>query len=97
MREQGLMNESPSIILSKLSNDESEYFFQKYLDKQVELRRKLRKRFDNVVNIDIKKIGKTEEEKEEMNKLHVEPLIKVEQNKGKKNEKKEVMKSEEIL
>jgi len=30
----------------------------------VELRRKLRKRFDNIVNIDIKKIGKGEEKED---------------------------------
>lgn len=52
------MEESPSLILSQLSNDQEQYFFEKYINYQVEARRKLRKRFDNVVNIDIKKIGK---------------------------------------
>ena len=58
MVENRLMNESPSLILSKLSDDKAEYFFEKFINGQVELRRRLRKRFDNVVNIDIKKIGK---------------------------------------
>lgn len=50
--------QSPSLILGKLSNDQEEYFFEKYLNGNIELKRKLRKRFDNIVNIDIKKIGK---------------------------------------
>lgn len=58
MVEHQLMEESPSLILSQLSNDQEQYFFEKYINYQVEARRKLRKRFDNVVNIDIKKIGK---------------------------------------
>ena len=52
-----LMNDSPSTILGLLSNNNDEYFFEKYIDGNAELRRKLRKRFDNIVNIDIKKIG----------------------------------------
>ena len=52
------MEESPAIILSKLSDNTEEYFFEKYLEGHIELRRKLRKRFDNVINIDIKRMGK---------------------------------------
>ena len=57
MTERQLMNESPSVILSKLSNDKDVYFFEKHINNNLEMRRKLRKRFDNVVNIDIKNIG----------------------------------------
>ena len=52
-----LMKESPSTILSLLSKQSDEYFFEKYINGHTEFRRKLRKRFDNIVNIDIKKIG----------------------------------------
>jgi len=55
------MKEPPSVILTKLSQDNSDYFFEPYINGQSELKRKLRKRFDNVVNIDIKKIGKAED------------------------------------
>ena len=58
MIKNGLMEESPAIILSKLSDNTEEYFFEKYLEGHIELRRKLRKRFDNVINIDIKRMGK---------------------------------------
>lgn len=61
MKDNHLLEESPSLILSRLSDQSEEYFFEKYIKGQIELRRKLRKRFDNVVNIDIKKIGKPEE------------------------------------
>lgn len=61
MRENELMKEPPSVILTKLSQDNSDYFFEPYINGQSELKRKLRKRFDNVVNIDIKKIGKAED------------------------------------
>ena len=44
------------------------YFFEKYINGHVELKRKLRKRFDNIVNIDIKKIGKPEEEEKKVKK-----------------------------
>lgn len=63
--------ESPSIILNRLSNQSQVYFFEKYLNGHIEYKRKLRKRFDNIVNIDIKKIGKQEidSEKEEKSKV----------------------------
>jgi hypothetical protein len=48
---------SPSIILNTLSEGREEYFFEKYINGNLEFKRKLRKRFDNIVNIDIKKIG----------------------------------------
>jgi len=60
MRDSEIMNESPSVILTFLSEQKDVYFFEKYIGGQIELKRKLRKRFDNVVNIDIKKIGKIE-------------------------------------
>ena len=65
------MNESPSGILVKISNSGQEYFFEKYINSQIELRRKLRKRFDNIINIDIKKIG-IKEDKEEKQKIQEE-------------------------
>lgn len=58
MTDNHLLEESPSHILNRLSDQSGQYFFEKYINGQIELRRKLRKRFDNVVNIDIKKIGK---------------------------------------
>jgi len=61
MRKNELMKEPPSVILTKLSPDKDSYFFESYINGQQELKRKLRKRFDNVVNIDIKKIGKGED------------------------------------
>jgi hypothetical protein len=61
MRKNELMKEPPSVILTKLSQDNEAYFFESYINGQCELKRKLRKRFDNVVNIDIKKIGKGED------------------------------------
>ena len=57
MIKNGLMKESPSTILNLLSGNKEEYFFEKYINGHIEFRRKLRKRFDNIVNIDIKKIG----------------------------------------
>lgn len=58
MVENDLMRESPSAILTQLSSQTDQYFFEKYIMGHLELKRKLRKRFDNIVNIDIKKIGK---------------------------------------
>lgn len=60
--------DSPSLILAKLSKEDGVYFFEKYINGQIELKRKLRKRFDNIVNIDIKKIGKPEEEEKKVKK-----------------------------
>lgn len=54
-----ITKESPSVILFKLSNHSDIYFFEKYINANLEFKRKLRKRFDNIVNIDIKKIGKS--------------------------------------
>lgn len=51
------MNSSPSEILSEVS-PENEYFFENKINYNQEMRRKLRKRFDNIINIDIKKITK---------------------------------------
>ena len=45
------------------------YFFEKYINGHLELKRKLRKRFDNIVNIDIKKIGRPEEEEKKVKKV----------------------------
>jgi hypothetical protein len=53
-----LMNQSPSVILTQLSGGNEEYFFEEPINRQMELKRKLRKRFDNIINIDIKKITK---------------------------------------
>ncbi len=52
------MNQSPSVILTQLSGGNEEYFFEEPINRQMELKRKLRKRFDNIINIDIKKITK---------------------------------------
>ena len=52
-----LMSNSPSEILAFVSKD-SEYFFEERINYNPEMRRKLRKRFDNIINIDIKKITK---------------------------------------
>lgn len=57
MISKNLFNASPSEILSSISC-QSDYFFEKYINYNSELRRKLRKRFDNIINIDIKKITK---------------------------------------
>lgn len=54
----GLEKETPSVILFKLSEHPEIYFFEKFINGNIEFKRKLRKRFDNIVNIDIKKIGK---------------------------------------
>ncbi len=54
----GVEHESPSLILSKLSGSHDKYFFETYINGHLELKRKLRKKFDNVINIDIKKIGR---------------------------------------
>lgn len=51
--------DTPSVILFKLSNHSEIYFFEKFINGNIEFKRKLRKRFDNIVNIDIKKIGKS--------------------------------------
>jgi hypothetical protein len=68
----------------------------------MELRRKLRKRFDNVVNIDIKKIGKHEEreEKEEIAPHSVNILKYAKENcrpteaKGSKSEPQKIVSAE---
>ena len=52
-----LMGNSPSEILAFVSKD-TEYFFEERINYNPEMRRKLRKRFDNIINIDIKKITK---------------------------------------
>ena len=54
-----LMSNSPSEILAFVSKD-SGYFFEERINYNPEMRRKLRKRFDNIINIDIKKITKAE-------------------------------------
>lgn len=63
--------DSPSFILAKLSKEPGVYFFEKYINGNIELKRKLRKRFDNIVNIDIKKIGKPEEEAKKVKKAKI--------------------------
>lgn len=55
----GMEKETPSVILFRLSNHSEIYFFEKFINANIEFKRKLRKRFDNIVNIDIKKIGKS--------------------------------------
>jgi len=57
MIKRNLFQSSPSEILGKIS-DGQEYFFEKNINYNAEMRRKLRKRFDNIINIDIKKITK---------------------------------------
>jgi hypothetical protein len=57
MEKHSLMHSSPSEILAVVSNDD-EYFFEEKINYNPEMRRKLRKRFDNIINIDIKKITK---------------------------------------
>ena len=95
MVDNNLMNQSPSLILSELSKSPNEYFFEKYINKQIELRRKLRKRFDNIINIDIKKIG-CFEEKDDKHK-HEKKIKKDEVNPLERSGKKEKVRNETLI
>ena len=55
-----LLKRSPRYILVRLSNTNKEYFFEKYIDGNDKFRRELKKRFDNVINFNIKKIQSPE-------------------------------------
>lgn len=54
MENEGLSNASPETILQNLSGGNGEYFYCSVVG-DIEKRRKLKKRFDNIINITIKK------------------------------------------
>jgi hypothetical protein len=58
MEKHDLMDCSPTEILSRMSTDTDNYFFEEKINSNIDMRRKLRKRFDNIINIDIKMITK---------------------------------------
>lgn len=51
-----LTQSSPEAILQKISGEKGQYFYCQYV-LDIESRRKLKKRFDNIINISIKKKG----------------------------------------
>ena len=86
MERHGLLDSSPELILQRISGDNGDYFYCNEIS-DMESRRKLKKRFDNIINISIKKKKEALLKNEEI-EIRKEQRQEKCQRKGGKNRKK---------